>query len=174
MKPFFKDISHFNNTSDYLPILVAVLWVETFVIFFTFLFKRSVILEQWYTKYRLSAVIADVVIVMIGIIIARFIYPFLFNAFSLWKFIGIAILIQITHDILFYNFFSLVPKGTNEMLDTFKSYAKETGAYAILGDSTIVLFSCLSASYLANYGVNYNIINLIFTLYFIPYLIYHK
>ena len=170
----FKNISNFNNTADYLPILVAVLWVETFVIFFTFVTSRSKVLEQWYTKFGLSAVMADVLIVIIGIIITRFLYPFIFAGFSLWKFIGLALAIQIVHDILFYYFFSLVPKGQNSMIDTFKSYAREVGGYAVLGDSAIIVFSCLSASYLANYSFNWNIINLIITLYFIPYLIYHK
>lgn len=32
---FFNDISNFNNVSDYLPILNGILFVETFVIFFT-------------------------------------------------------------------------------------------------------------------------------------------
>jgi uncharacterized protein YacL len=170
----FKNISNFNTSSDYLPILVGVLWVESFVIFFTFMTSRSKVLEQWYRKYRLSAVMVDVLIVIIGIIIARFFYPFIFNVFSLWKFIGIALAIQIVHDVLFYYFFSLVPKGKNSMIDTFKSYAKEVGAYAILGDSSIIIFSCLAASHLATYSFNWNIINLIITLYFIPYLIYHR
>lgn len=170
----FKNISNFNNTADYLPILVGVLWVETFVIFFTFVTSRSKVLEQWYKKYTLSAVMADVLIVIIGILITRFLYPFIFKGFSLWKFIGLALAIQIAHDILFYNFFSLVPSGTNAMIDTFKSYAKEVGAYAILGDSAIIVFSCLAASHLATYSFNWNIVNLIVTLYFIPYLIYHR
>lgn len=170
----FKDISNFNNTADYLPILVGVLWVESFVIFFTFITSRSKVLEQWYRKYGLSAVMADVLIVVIGILIARFIYPFVFTGFTLWKFIGLTLSIQIIHDILFYYFFSLVPKGQNAMIDTFKSYAKEVGGYAILGDSAIIVFSCLAASHLATYSFNWNIINLIITLYFIPYLIYHR
>lgn len=170
----FKDISNFNNAADYLPILVGVVWVETFVIFFTFMVSRSKVLEQWYRKYGLSAVIADVLIVIIGIIITRFFYPLIFTGFTLWKFIGLALSIQIIHDILFYYFFSLVPKGYNAMIDTFKSYAKEVGGYAILGDSAIIIFSCLAASHLATYSFNWNIVNLIFTLYFIPYLIYHK
>ena len=77
-------------------------------------------LVEWYKKYNLSAVIADVLIIVIGIIIARFVYPYVFGeSFSLIKFIGLAVLIQITHDILFYYMFKLVPRGKNMMLDTF-------------------------------------------------------
>jgi len=71
-------------------------------------------------------------------------------------------------------FFSSVPVGMNRMLDTFKKYSKEVGLYAVLGDSIIMISSCLLASNLANYSTNLNIINLIVTLYFIPYVIYHK
>ena len=173
----FNDISKFNNTSDYLPILVAVLWVETFTIFFAFTLNkkyRSSVLESWYKTYRLSAVMTDVIIVILGIIITRFLYPFIFTSFSIWKFIGVALTVQITHDLLFYQFFTAVPTGWNMMLDTFKSYGKEVGISAILGDSLIIIFSCLIASNLATYSVNTNIINLLTTLYFIPYLIYHK
>jgi hypothetical protein len=170
----FKDISNFSKTEDYLPILVGVLTVETFVIFLTFATSKSKVLQYWYQTYGLSAVMADVLIVVIGIIIARFIYPLFFSVFSIWKFIGIALFIQILHDILFYNFFSLVPRGYNGMLDTFKNYAREVGAYAILGDSLIIIFSCLFASYSATYNLNINIIFLILSAYFVPYLIYHK
>jgi uncharacterized protein YacL len=174
MSTFFKNISNFKNTSDYLPILVGVLIVETFVIFFTFATSRSKVLEEWYKTYNLSAVLADVLIVVIGIIIARFLYPFIFSQFSIWQFIGLALCVQIIHDILFYNFFSLFPSGNNRMIDTFKKYAKEIGGSAILGDSLIIIFSCLVASHSATYDLNLNIIFLILSLYSIPYLIYHK
>jgi len=174
MQPIFNDISNFNNTSDYLPILVGVLYVETFVLSFTFLSKRSLVLESWYKKYRLAAVLADVLIVIIGIIIARFLYPYFFSGFSIINFITLALAVQIIHDVLFYIFFSSIPKGYNAMLDTFKAYAREIGAYAILGDSLIIIFSCLFASSLVNYSANFNIICLIFTLYLIPYLTYYK
>jgi hypothetical protein len=111
---------------------------------------------------------------MIGIIIARFLYPFIFTGFTIWNFVGLALGVQILHDILFYNFFSLVPGGYNRMIDTFKKYSGEVGGYAILGDSLIIIFSCLIASNLANYSFNANIVSLLFSLYFIPYLIYHK
>lgn len=169
----FNDISNFNNVSDYLPILNGILFVETFVIFFTLHnFLRSKTLSLWYRKFQLSAVLADVTIVFLVIILTRFLYHFFFSQFSLILFILLALVIQTIHDVLFYKFFTWVPRGVNGMLDVFKDYAKETRQNAILGDSTIIVCSSLFASHFATYSLNTNIINLIFTLYFIPYLLY--
>jgi hypothetical protein len=174
MRQFFKDISNFNNTWDYLPILAGVLTVETFVIYFAFLSNSSKVLQDWYRNYTLAAVMADVLVVVIVMIVARFLYPLLFSGFSILSFVGLVLGLQIIHDLLFYKGFSLVPKGYNRMLDTFKKYAKEVGGYAILGDSVIVILSSLFASHLATHGTNWNIIGIITSLYFIPYLLYHK
>jgi len=174
MRQFFKDISNFNNTADYLSILAGVLTVETFVIYFAFASNSSAVLQDWYRNYSLAAVMADVLVVVIVIIVARFLYPFLFSGFSILSFIGLVLGLQIVHDLLFYKAFSLVPKGYNLMIDTFKKYAKEVGGYAILGDSVIVILSALFASHLASHDVNRNIIVVITSLYFIPYLLYHK
>ena len=65
-----------------------------------------------------------------------------------------------------------VPKGKNKMLDLFKSYAKEVGVNAILGDSFMISITVFLAAYLADKSLNYNIITLIFSSYLIPYFIY--
>ena len=108
---------------------------------------------------------------MIGIIIARYLYKYFFGAFNIWKFTGLAVMIQIIHDILFYLFFKTVPSGYNSMLDFFKDYANEVGINAILGDSFMMILACLLSSHFATYSLNGNIIILIISLYFIPYMI---
>jgi uncharacterized protein YacL len=171
----FKDISSFNNINDYLPILTACINVDLIVIFCVYHgLIKSKYLKSWYRKFNLSAVIADVLILVIGIIIARYIYKYLFKTFNIWLFTGLAVVIQIIHDILFYLFFNNIPLGYNYMLDFFKLYAKEVGAGAILGDSSMMILSCLLSSYLANFNTNSNIINLIISCYFIPYMIYYE
>ena len=169
---YFKDISDFNNVNDYLPILNGCLNADLIIIFLAYHgFFQSRYLQKWYAKYQLSAVLADVLILFIGIILARFFYTYLFDSFSLWKFIGLAVFIQIIHDILFYLFFSSVPRGYNAMLDFFKDYAKEVGSNAILGDSFMMVLACLLSSHFAIYNLNTNLIILIVSLYFIPYII---
>jgi uncharacterized protein YacL len=168
----FQDISNFNNVSDYLPILNGCINADLIIIFLLYhgVFK-SYYLKKWYKKYQLSAVIADVLILVIGIIIARYLYKYFFGAFNIWKFTGLAVIIQIIHDILFYLFFKTLPRGYNSMLDFFKDYANEVGGGAILGDSFMMILACLLSSHFATYTLNSNIIVLIFSMYFVPYMI---
>jgi len=171
----FKDISNFNNVNDYLPILNGCVNADLIILFLLFHggFKSSY-LKKWYKKYQLSAVLADVLILVIGIIIARFFYHFIFNTFSIWKFTGLAVIIQIIHDFLFYFLFKSTPLGYNSMLDFFKEYAKEVGAKAILGDSFMMILACLLSSNIALQNININIICLVISLYFFPYMINYE
>jgi len=169
-----KNIANFNNTNDYLPLFNAVLITDLFVIL---LLNTRVItsqtLKKWYSQYNLSAVIADVLIILIVLILTRAIYYHIFNDFSLLKFIILAVTLQIAHDILFYVFFSYVPRGVNKMLDTFKDYASEMSYKAIFADSGMMIMSCLIGSYLVNKSTNTNIIVLISSAYLLPYLLYN-
>lgn len=168
----FNNISNFNKVSDYLPILNGCSIADLIIIFLVFNgFFNSFYLKKWYKKYQLSAVIADVLILVIGIIIARFLYKYFFDAFNIWKFTGLAVIIQIIHDILFYLFFRSVPRGYNAMLDFFKSYAEEVGGGAILGDSFMMIIACLLSSHFATYSLNTNIILLVVSVYLFPYMI---
>jgi hypothetical protein len=167
------DIYKFNNTADYLPILNGVIITDIIVILFLiFGLIQSRVLRSWYRELTLSAVIADVLISFIGIIIARFIYPFIFNTYSLWKFILLAVCIQVIHDILFYLFCTSIKRGKSRILDIFKDYGKENGSGAIIADSLMIISSILIASFLKGQSLNTNIITLIVAVYLIPYLIY--
>lgn len=172
MYMLFNDISNFYKVSDYLPILNGCINADLVIIFLLYhgIFN-SFYLKKWYKKYQLSAVIADVLILVIGIIIARFLYKYFFDVFNIWKFTGLAVSIQIIHDILFYLFFKSVPTGYNAMLDFFKDYAKEVGGGAILGDSFMMIIACLFSSHYATYSLNTNIIVSVLSCYFIPYMI---
>ena len=169
-----RNIADFKNTNDYLPLFNAVLITDLFVILLlnTKVIKSHV-LKKWYLQYNLSAVIADVLIILIGLIITRAIYYYVFDSFSIVKFVILAVIVQIIHDILFYIIFSNIPRGVNKMLDTFKDYANEVSFKAILADSSMMIMSCLIASYLVNKSTNTNIIVLISFLYLLPYLLYN-
>jgi hypothetical protein len=169
-----KNIADVNNINDYLPLLNAVLLTDLFVILLLNIgIISSKVLRKWYSQYNLSAVIADVLIILIVLIITRTIYYKIFNNFSILNFIILAVILQITHDILFYIFFSNIPRGVNKMLDTFKDYANEMSYKAIVADSGMMIMSSLIAYYFVNQNTNTNIIILISSLYVLPYLLYN-
>jgi hypothetical protein len=162
-----------NNIKDYLPLLNAVIITDLlFIVFLTFGLINSKVLKLWYDKYTILAVIADVLIIMIGILITNKVYYYIFKDFSLIKFIILAVILQIIHDILFYILITIIPRGKNKMIDTFKDYAKEVSFFAIIGDSLMIISACLIFYYLLNLDINTNIIILIVSLYIMPYLLY--
>jgi hypothetical protein len=168
----FNDISNFSSVNDYLPILNAVLIVDIVGIILSFIgVIKSIYLRNWYIKYKNNAVIADVLVIVIGIIITRLIYTLFFKKFHIFYFVLLALVIQITHDILFYIMFSTVCENKNKMLDFFKKYAMEVKEWAIIGDSMMIITSCLLASLLSNLSLNLNIILLLFLVYLLPYIL---
>jgi hypothetical protein len=172
---FTKDISHFEKTSDYLPILLGILNAElTFLALLFYNFIKSSSVKGWYHTFNLNAVILDCCILFIGIILARFFYPFFFTKWNLFFFICLTLFIQIIHDYLFYLFLKLFPLGFNKVFDYMKKYAKNVGVYAIIGDSVLIATSCFLSSHFACYSLNIQIILLVFALYNIPYMIYMK
>lgn len=170
----FSDISKFENTQDYLPLLNGVLFTDLFVILLSNTrVIDSRVLRKWYESYNLSAVVADVLIIFIGLIIVRALYYYIFTQFSILKFIALALAVQFVHDVLFYAFFKSVPRGMNRMLDTFKDYANEVSYKALLADGGMMVMAIIVGSYLATKNVNTNIIVLILLLYLLPYLLYN-
>jgi hypothetical protein len=167
-------LKNLANTSNYLPLLNGVLITDLLGILLSNMgMLKSNILKKWYVQYNLSAVISDVSIILIVLLITKTIYYYIFEEFSLLKFIIIAVSIQIVHDILFYVLFSNIPRGVNKMIDTFKDYAKEVSYKAIIADSIMIILSCLIAAYLVNKTINTNIIVLVVSLYLLPYLLYN-
>lgn len=170
-----NNISNYNKISDYIPILAAILFVDMTGIYLAYTgWIKSKFLVKWYQKYRLSAVIADVLVIFLGIIITRFLYTYFFASFNIFLFILLALAIQITHDICFYLFVKWIPLGSNHMLDLFKEYTQDSGISALWGDSIMMASSCLLASFYSGFSLNANIINLILTLYFLPYILYMR
>lgn len=168
-----NNISTFSNTTNYLPILNAIIITDLFVLSRVVFRKINIkSLNEWYNKYGLSAVLTDVLSIMIGIIITRFLYPLIFNKFSIILFCILAVCIQVTHDLLFAYLFNLVPKGYSKMLDTFKKYGKEVGFTILIADGLMMISSILIGTYLNNLNFNTNLVLLIVLLYITPYFLY--
>ena len=169
-------IADFHDTTDYLPILNASILADIIIliiVYYTPLFN-SKYLMKYYETYRLGGIITDVLILVIGMILTRYFYHKIFKQFDLLKFIALALIIQITHDILFYILFKTVPRGVNKFLDLFKDYAKEVSAGAIFGDSFMMIMTVLFSVFFSNQTYHYNIIFLVVSVYLIPYILYTK
>jgi uncharacterized protein YacL len=138
-----KPTINYNNKFEYIPIITANIYADLFIIFITFskIYVKIKSLEGWYKKYRLSAMIADILIGVLYILLGRYlVYKSGLNI-GLTAFASICVFIQIIFDFLFYIFFTIVPKGSNDMLDFFKGYSKEAGTGALLGDSVLVIMA---------------------------------
>ena len=118
-----------------------------FITFSGLIFTSSP-LVHWYKKYRLAATIADTVIGILYILLARYLVHVYNIKTDLFTFTVFAVLVQMVMDILFYLFFSSVPRGANDMLDLFKGYAKDVGFNGVLGDSILIVVGVLLSAFL--------------------------
>jgi hypothetical protein len=144
------DISNYNNMKDLLYIFIAVLVVDVVVIFLTRFFPEvfGAALNRWYDLFGLNAVIADVLIIVIGFIIARYVYTgYVKDKFAEGKwnpliFTGTLVTTQLVHDLAFYfGIIKQVPRGNNAMMDLFKDYAESGGAKILFGDALMMIGS---------------------------------
>ena len=174
-----KPLTNYKDYNEYLPILTSNIYADLLIILITFsgllgTGKSWQVLTKWYKKYRLSAMIADILIGVIYLLIARYIAYKQKLSLTLFQFGVLSVLVQIFFDFLFYIFFSLVPKGSNNMLDLFKNWAKFAKADALWGDSILVLVGVVLSAYLNQQTLNTNLFILILGMYLVPYIIYMK
>ena len=174
-----KPLVNYNDSSEYLPIFTSNLYADLLIILITFtgvlgVGKSWKVLTNWYKKYRLSAMLADVLIGVIYLLIARYLVFAFKLKVDLFQFGVLSVLVQILFDFLFYLFFTIIPKGSNHMLDLFKDWAKYAKADALWGDSILVLIGVVLSSFLKEQSFNANMFILILGGYLVPYIIYMK
>jgi hypothetical protein len=172
------DISDYENNTDWAYILLGILIVDVVVLFLTryfpdFLGKN---LNIWYERFGLGAVISDVFIIAIGFALARYAYryfvPMSTDPFNLPLFLGLLIVIQAIHDILFYVGVILpIPRGHNRMIDVFKDYAAGGGGRIILGDAGLMLGSAFAAMVLKEAPTHATVFTGLLTVYALPYIL---
>jgi len=170
------DISNANNTLDLIQIFTAVLIVDFIVILIVKKGRRlGKVINVWYDQLGMTAVMLDVFIIVIGIIITRYIFSYFQIPFNATYFILIALIVQLIHDILLY-LLVIVPskKGISQVVDIYKDYSNENGAYILLADSAMVLASCLIAMLLKQQDNHVSISLMILVIYLIPYYVYSK
>lgn len=144
-KTSWLDISDYHDLGDWGFLLTAAIAVEAVVIAITRFFPAfsGKYLNLWYSRFRLTAVLQDIFSVLIGFGIARYVYTeYVYPNYD-WNpmyFTGLAVLVQVVHDVLFYiGVVRQVPEGQNGMVDVFKKYSQDTGYKAVIGDSAIMV-----------------------------------
>jgi hypothetical protein len=170
----FNDISDYKNNSDWLPIIASVFLLEVYVIFRPMQWRSTgLLMYRWYLDFGLIAVLADILIVLIGYIIARYIYKiFIYPKYSFHPALFILTLvgIQIIHDLCYYFLFvQKIPRGANTLIDFMKDYGKEYKASAIIGDSLMFIFGALIAMFLKGYPPHISIAVIIISIYLMQY-----
>jgi len=169
---------------DFIHFLTSTCIVETFFLFL-FRFTKSPLtgraINNWYTNLGWSAVILDILSVLIGFYISKFIYLYLLNNNiiskdnELLKFLGIVLLVQITHDFSFY--FLIIKnaqKGMNKVIDEFINYANSVKAGAVIGDSLMYIMGVPILFYIFKNTTDINIFIILLCLYLIGYFVYEK
>jgi hypothetical protein len=132
-------------------------------------------INEWYDQFGLAAVLSDVTIIAIGIAITRYVYTSFFmeeEGWSIWYFTGLAVIIQIIHDMAFnFGVIQKIPRGHNSMIDVFKAYA-EGGPKIILTDAIMVASSIGIAASLKEIDYQYTGFFTLVTLYSLSYILF--
>ena len=170
-------LTDYNKIGDWFYIIIAALLVDFIVIVLTkypgqnptFKVKS---LNKWYDKFQTLAVLSDVTSLLIGIAVARYIYTLLRLKNPLYFFL-ILIMFQLLHDLFFFTVvITPIKKGENQMIDVFKSYAKENGAKILLADAAMLISTVVVAATLSSIPDHYTVSLGITTLYALSYIVF--
>jgi len=154
-----------------LEIITAALWVDFLTIATHKVFHLGKSLDKWYEKFGFVAVMSDCLVIILGVMIAKFIFP----SASLVILVMTAIAIQLIHDMLFYYLVILgVPAGQNSMIDLFKEYSIENSWKILVADSIMIGSTVLFADYLSDLNSTYTSFIGLLGTYALTYIIYTK
>ena len=174
-----KTITNSNAVGDILYIFVAALVVDFLTVLITkypgpapyFTVKA---LDDWYSRFGLTAVAADVLSVMIGVVAARYI----FTAFGLSGtliFVAVLLMFQLCHDAFFFlAVITPLKRGENAMIDVFKNYATENGGKILVADALLVLGTAAGATVLKNLPFHWTASVGLVTAYALSFVTYTK
>jgi len=147
-----------------LALLNAALFTDLVVIALLLTTFTSKTLTQWYRQFGIGAVLADALVLVLVVWLAHFIYQG-----NLFIVAGIAVAIQLTHDLLFGAFIQQYT-GKSSILNVFKGYAKEHGASILLADATMIVSTVLLERIFSMF--QYNEILSVLLVYLVPYFLF--
>jgi hypothetical protein len=152
-------------------LVAATAWVDFAVIVLSKVVPLTKSLSTWYADFGLNAVGMDVLVIVLGIALAKLLFP----AATGMALIGIAVAIQILHDLLFYVLILVIPPGQNRVMDLFKRYAAEGSWKIIVADSAMVAASVYGMETLDAYLTDDQVLwTGLLGLYSLLYILYTK
>jgi hypothetical protein len=158
---------------NYLDVTIGTLITEIiFMIFFTFIVVKLTNVSKWYKELGLGAVLSDVTVIILCIAITSFLYPLIFKKFNIFVFTGLAVAIQMTHDVIFSKIIKLIPSGNSRIINIFKSYSETAGFDVLFTDSMMIVSSILFMKLVEGFSLNQKMFILILSLYILPYFLY--
>jgi hypothetical protein len=158
---------------NYLDIIIGTLITDMIVmVIYLFDIFKSKYYVEWYRKFGLGAVLADVTIIILFIIVAYYIYPHIFENFNLINFIILAVCIQSVHDLIFGYVITSIETKNNPILNIFNLYARDHGFYIIIVDALMVISSILIMTYLQQFSIDSKFCILVSSLYILTFLLY--
>lgn len=172
------DISDYYNVYDNVLIFFGALIIDVFLIFlvryFPTFFGPS--LNDWYSTFKFSAILSDILIVLLGFMLARYIYTTWIKPIYGWNpliFLGLLIAIKIVHDILFYLAVILpIPIGHNEVIDVLKKYSSSLGVKMVGGDIILMIATAFAAMYYKSEPTHVLLLGSVLALYNATYILY--
>jgi ABC-type enterochelin transport system permease subunit len=154
-----------------LPILSAVVWVDFFTMLASKYIPMGRSLNKWYDQFGIVAVASDCLIIVLGILLAKILFP----SATGWNLVLFAVIIQLIHDVVFFFFIvKPLPTGTNRMIDLFKEYGAENGWKILAYDSFMMASTVLLADVLEEHGVQEQSFVGLLGVYALTYMLYTK
>ena len=158
---------------NYLALLNSAIITDlTVLVLIIFGVIQSTSIKEWYNNFSLGAFISDIFSIMFGVMLAYFIYPYIFSEFKIINFIAITVDIQLIHDILLGMLIKVIPIGNSKIIDIFKKYSEEHSLKILGVDAIMMISTILIYTYLFDKSIDINMFILITSLYLLPYFLY--
>ncbi len=171
------DIRDYTNTNLYLPILAASSIVDTAGLFvWRYTSKPNSPINKWYDRFGGIAYTADVLSIALGVVLTQLVTSWMGGAWNPWLFCGMAVVIQMAHDLFFGNVIvPMIPKGHNTIMDLIKEYVKikNPGGILIVDAIYMIVESLLTMTF-ASMNSFTSWFSLLWCIYITMYVLYTR
>jgi len=154
---------------NWIALLSSAVWVDLlFLSVHKFIYPMTTSLSVWYATYGMTAVTSDVLVLVLGVALASYLFP-------LSNLLVFSVIVQLIHDVLFYLLvINPLPAGQNSMIDLFKRYSSEGSWKILVADSAMIALTVLGMESLSTMNVDMVIFAGLFAIYALTYLVHTK